>query len=138
MTAISRMYKKIEGNRIDMPLIPVQLVNTAQNIFNLTKLEHMLIKVEPQKATTFIQQCQKYGHHQDNCHCFPSCVKYDSSTSPTFTRSRGIQQRPAQIVETHIQPTSADLCSLYKPDQPSRPDLLNKPAAQNKSRLPRR
>lgn len=54
------------STRIDMPLILVHLAKTAdnQNIYNFSKLEHVLLNVEPLKARITILQChscQNYG-----------------------------------------------------------------------------
>lgn len=48
VTSIAQVHMAIQVSRTDMPLILVHLVNSAQNenIFNLTKLDHMLIKAE--------------------------------------------------------------------------------------------
>lgn len=45
--AANRMHKNIEGTRIDMSLFLLKLDNSTQNknIFYITKLGHMLIKI---------------------------------------------------------------------------------------------
>lgn len=44
-----RVYRKIEGTRIDMSVNPSATNQNSENkiLFNLTKLGHMLFKVEP-------------------------------------------------------------------------------------------
>lgn len=44
--SVARLHKKITETRIDMPIIPVQHVNTFQNSynFNLNKLGHMTLQ----------------------------------------------------------------------------------------------
>lgn len=83
MISIFRMHKEIEGTRMCMTLIFVQLVNIAQssNVCSLTKMGHILMKVELQKARIFILQFhrrQKYGHNQEDYHSFPRCWKCGS------------------------------------------------------------
>lgn len=78
--SVARMHKKVQGTRTDLPLILVQMKKTDTNrrIFTLTKLGHILVKVEHQRAKTYISQChrcQKFGHNQDSCHRSPRCVK---------------------------------------------------------------
>lgn len=47
--ALLRIYRKIEGTRIDMSVNPSPTNQNSGNkiLFNLTKLGHMLFKVEP-------------------------------------------------------------------------------------------
>lgn len=50
-----------------------------RNLFKITKLRHMLIKVEPLKARTSVPQCywyQLYENNQDNCHRSPRRMKW--------------------------------------------------------------
>lgn len=60
--AVLRMHTKVEEARVDLPLVPVQLSSTSKNnnFFILPKLEHLLIKVEPQQVRTSIPQCHQY------------------------------------------------------------------------------
>lgn len=66
--SVCRMQKIIERTRSDMLLILVQLVSLTSNTNtdNLIKPGHMLIKVETQKARSYIPRChrhQKYGQN---------------------------------------------------------------------------
>lgn len=57
--SVARKPKKRAGTTIVMSLILVQLNNTdlKENIFNLSQMGHLLIKVEYRKNTTYILQC---------------------------------------------------------------------------------
>lgn len=59
--SVARMHKKINGTRIEMPLILEQPVTLVQNrnMFHLRKLGNMFIKVDPHKTKTNILQCHR-------------------------------------------------------------------------------
>lgn len=63
------MYRKIDETRNDMAFIVVQLTKTGQNknIYNVTKLGHMPIKVYTKEPDT---PCHGAigGHGHDSCH----------------------------------------------------------------------
>jgi hypothetical protein len=65
-----------------LPMFFVDLKSAANNgeIYNLKKLYHAIIKVEPPKPRrTVIQctRCQEYNHTKHFCHQRPRCVKCD-------------------------------------------------------------
>lgn len=117
VVAISRIPRKIERARIDIPLKFVQISKKrAQNkkIFNLTKLGHRRIKVESQKTRITIPQshtCQTFCHNQGSCHRSPRCMKCGPS------HITNLCQKPCNEVATCVNcggspPTSLKRCGL--------------------------
>lgn len=89
-TNIFRMT--MQPNRRPIPLVLVLIPKTETNIFQLTHLLHLSIKVESLKNKTRINQCrncQKHGHGQSTCKALPKCLKCagDHHTS-TCTKSK--------------------------------------------------
>lgn len=98
----------------------ITMVEVKQNIFYLTKLEHIL-RVEPQKARTTTSQSyrfQEFGHISDSRHRFPRYVKCGQS------HTTNLHQKP-EIV-----------CPSPNSGKSSNKDHSNKPKKQLDSSYP--
>lgn len=67
-------------NKSPLPMVLVQLTKAGNGakIFELSRLMHLVIKVEPQHRKQQVGQCfrcHRFGHSARNCHADARCVK---------------------------------------------------------------
>jgi hypothetical protein len=110
---------------ITLPLFLVTLPRTAksQEMFKLTSLCHISIKVEAYKTTNVLTQCyncQQFGHVWANCKQPPRCLWCGGSGVETVRRRTTHLQYPHAVTASwrkekrHIPPTTAAAGMLRK------------------------
>ena len=77
---VVRLLKKDKTGHKPYPLCAVELENNedGKEIFNLDKLCHALVRVEPKRKSNNIPQCtrcQRYNHTKNFCKLDPRCVR---------------------------------------------------------------
>lgn len=117
--SISRMNKKIDNQKIPMPLIFAELPLTtdSKQIFNITHINYLKIIVEPLriKKTDIIQchHCQGYGHTQTKCHLIPKCIKcLENHIWKDCPKLKTEEPRCTNCEGTH--PANYKGCPIYK------------------------
>ena len=116
-----------------LPMFFVDLKPNPKNseIYNLTRLYHAVVKVEPPRPKrTVIQcvKCQEFGHSKNYCHKKERCVKCDgnhatqdcprpANSTPTCTNCHGTHTANYRGCPVHLQ-----LQKLKHPSFISRPE----------------
>lgn len=77
---VIKATRLLNTKKIPIPLIAIELQKTeeAKAIFNLNRLLHCVVAVEPRRKSSEIPQCtncQRMGHTKNYCHLPPRCVK---------------------------------------------------------------
>lgn len=110
--------KNSDWTFIRLPLFFVDLEPQDNNkdIYQLKKLSHQIIKVEPPKKTKGVPQCkncQLFGHTLNYCHKSPNCVKCgEKHRSIDCTKSKKTKSKCANCGENHTANWKG--CAAYK------------------------
>lgn len=113
---INNIMKK--GTRIPMPLFMLELrsKNNNKSIYDIQRLMHTIVKIEPPKYEREIVQCtncQRYGHSKRYCHRQPRCVKCTENhhTSNCTRKSRNDKVKCTLCGNNH--PANYKGCRVY-------------------------
>lgn len=81
---VKKIVRLLSKDKKPLPICVVDLENTeeSKSIFNLNRLMHSVVMVEPRRKSHEIPQCtrcQRYGHTKNYCKLTPRCVKCNNN-----------------------------------------------------------